>query len=93
MLIGPTCIFMLIHNNATAVLYTDIYNNCFPYKKIKRSDRRLNKHWISSGLLKSIKKKNMEIKLFLLTTGLFPFFLAFQNSGKKGLFTVKFFCA
>jgi len=27
--------------------YTEIYDNCFPYKKIKRSDRRLNKPWIS----------------------------------------------
>lgn len=36
----------------------EIYDNGFPYKKIKRSDHRLNKPWISLGLLKSIKKKN-----------------------------------
>ena len=27
--------------------YTKIYDNCFPFKKIKRSERRLNKPWIS----------------------------------------------
>ena len=35
------------------------------YKKIKRSDRRLNKPWISLGLLKSIKKKNKLYKQYL----------------------------
>ena len=45
--------------------YTEIYDNCFPYKKIKRSDRRLNKPWISLGLLKSIKKKNTLYKQYL----------------------------
>ena len=42
----------------------EIYDNGFPYKKIKRSDRRLNKPWISLGLLKSIKKKNQLYKKY-----------------------------
>ena len=48
--------------------YTEIYDNCFPYKKIKRSDRRLSKPWISLGLLKSIKKKNKLYKQYLSNT-------------------------
>ena len=42
-----------------------VNDNCFPYKKIKRSDRRFNKPWISLGLLKSIKKKNKLFKTSL----------------------------
>ena len=37
-----TCrVVTLIHNFVNK--YMEIYDNCFPYKKIKRSDRRLNK--------------------------------------------------
>ena len=45
--------------------YTEIYDNCFPFKKIKLSERCLNKPWISLGLLKSIKKKNKLYKQYL----------------------------
>ena len=51
-----TWVVTVIHNFVKK--YMEIYDNCFPYKKIKRSDRRLNKPWVSLGLLKSVKKKN-----------------------------------
>ena len=47
----------------------EFYDNGFPYKKIKRSDRRLNKPWISLGLLKSIKKKNKLYKKYFSNPG------------------------
>ena len=45
--------------------YTDIYNNCFPLKKVKIKNNGLTKPWISKGLLKSIKKKNILYRRFL----------------------------
>ena len=39
--------------------YTDIYNKCFPLKKVKIKNSGLTKPWISKALLKSIKKKNI----------------------------------
>ena len=45
--------------------YTDIYNNCFPLKKVKIKNNGLTKPWISKALLKSIKKKNILYRRFL----------------------------
>ena len=45
--------------------YTDIYNNCFPLKKVKIKNNGLTKPWISKALLKSIKKKNILYRHFL----------------------------
>lgn len=45
--------------------YTAIYNTCFPLKKVKARNCTLNKPWLSKGLLKSIKKKNILYKRFL----------------------------
>ena len=39
--------------------YTDIYNKCFPLKKVKIKNNGLTKPWISKALLKSVKKKNI----------------------------------
>ena len=39
--------------------YSESYNVCFPVKKkLTRNQSRLNKPWLSSVLIKSIKKKN-----------------------------------
>ena len=45
--------------------YTDIYNNCFPMKKVKIKNNGLTKPWIRKALLKSIKKKNILYRRFL----------------------------
>ena len=46
--------------------FTTIYNNCFPLKRKKATRKNcLRKPWITSGLLKSIKKKNILYKRFL----------------------------
>ena len=45
--------------------YTDIYNNCFPLKRVKIKHYDLTKPWISKALLKSIKKKNILYRRFL----------------------------
>ena len=45
--------------------YTDIYNKCFPLKKVKIKNNGLTKPWISKALLKSIKKKNILYRRFL----------------------------
>ena len=58
MLTGPTWIYNVVNK------YMEIYDNGFPYKKIKRSDHCLSKPWISLGSLKSIKKKNKLYKKY-----------------------------
>ena len=46
--------------------FTAIYNNCFLLKRKKATRKNcLRKPWITSGLLKSIKKKNILYKRFL----------------------------
>ena len=46
--------------------FTTIYNNCFPLKRKKATRKNcLRKPWITSNLLKSIKKKNILYKRFL----------------------------
>ena len=45
--------------------YTDIYNFCFPLKKIKNTKNKTRKPWLSKGLLKSIKRKGKLYKYFL----------------------------
>ena len=44
--------------------YTDIYNKCFPLKKVKIKNNGLTKPWIRKALLKSIKKKNILYRRF-----------------------------
>jgi hypothetical protein len=44
-------------------MYSNIYNDCFPVKTIKKS--KFYKPWISKGILKSIKRKNKLYKSFL----------------------------
>ena len=39
--------------------FTEIYNSCFPIKKRKIKRGGIHKPWLSKGLLKSIKKKNV----------------------------------
>ena len=38
---------------------TASYNKCFPLKKVKARNVHLNKSWLSKGLLKSMKRKNI----------------------------------
>ena len=45
--------------------YTTIYNDCFPLKKVKVKNVTLSKPWITKGLLKSVRKKNLLYKRFL----------------------------
>ena len=42
-----------------------IYNRCFPLKRLKAKKSTLNKPWLTKGLQKSIKKKNLLNKRFL----------------------------
>ena len=42
-----------------------IYNDCFPLKKVKVKNVTLSKPWITKGLLKSVRKKNLLYKRFL----------------------------
>ena len=44
---------------------TTIYNDCFPLKKVKVKNVTLSKPWITKGLLKSVRKKNLLYKRFL----------------------------
>ena len=46
-------------------LCTEIYNDCFPLKKVTRKQRRLKKPRLTKALLKSIKKKNYLHKKYL----------------------------
>ena len=45
--------------------FSEIYNNCFPFKKIRIRCGFRSKPWLSNGLLNSIKKKNKLYKKFL----------------------------
>ena len=45
--------------------YTTIYNDCFPLKKVKVKNVTLSKPWITKGILKSVRKKNLLYKRFL----------------------------
>ena len=45
--------------------FKDIYNSCFPSKKIKMIKFSLKKPWVSKGLLKSINWKNNLYKKYL----------------------------
>ena len=45
--------------------YIASYNKCFPLKKVKARNGYLNKPWLSKGLLKSIKRKNILYKRYL----------------------------
>ena len=42
-----------------------IYNDCFPLKKVKVKNVTLSKPWITKGLLKSVRKKNLLHNCFL----------------------------
>ena len=46
-------------------LYTEIYNDCLPLKKVTRKQRHLEKPWLTKALLKSTKKKNYLYKKYL----------------------------
>ena len=45
--------------------FTILYNKCFPLKRKKAGHQAIKKPWITSGLLKSIRKKNTVYKQFL----------------------------
>ena len=59
------------HNDANSAYnsflskYIAIYNKCFPLKKVKARNNNLKKPWLSKGLLKSIKRKNILYKRYL----------------------------
>ena len=40
-------------------------NKCFPLKKVKARNSHSNKSWLSKGLLKSIKRKNILYRRYL----------------------------
>ena len=44
--------------------YIAAYNKCFPLKTFKAKNCSLSKPWLSKGLLKSIRKKNILYKQF-----------------------------
>ena len=46
--------------------FTAIYNNCFRFKKVKVKNVTLRKPWITKGLLKSVREKNLLYKRFLV---------------------------
>ena len=45
--------------------YSEIFNSCFPIRKIKASECALKKPWLSTCRLKSIKRKNLLYKKYL----------------------------
>ena len=47
--------------------FSQIYNTCFPLKKLKRKEQ-LRKPWLSKGLLKSVKRKNKLYRQYLSDT-------------------------
>ena len=51
--------------NTFLVKYTEIYNNCFPLRRIKLKHQKIDKPWLSKGLLRSIKTKNKLYKQYL----------------------------
>ena len=44
--------------------YCDIYNTCFPLKRVKAKKSTLIKPWLLKGILKSIRRKNGLYKQF-----------------------------
>jgi len=38
--------------------FTEIHNDCFPIKKVKIKSKSI-KPWVTKGILKSIKRKNL----------------------------------
>ena len=51
--------------NRFLALYSGIYNDCFPLKRVTRKQRRFKKPWLTKALLKSIKRKNNLYKKYL----------------------------
>ena len=45
--------------------YHEIYNNCFPCKRVKSKKCTMSKSWLSRGLIKSIKRKSKLYKRYL----------------------------
>ena len=45
--------------------FGDVFNQCFPLKKLKASNDTFKKPWMTRGLLKSIKRKNKLYQKFL----------------------------
>ncbi len=45
--------------------FRDVFNQCFPLKKLKASKYTFKKPWMTRGLLKSIKRKNKLYQKFL----------------------------
>ena len=45
--------------------FNELFNNCFPIKRIKKRKCTTKKPWLSKGLLKSIGKKNRLYKRYL----------------------------
>ena len=45
--------------------FNDIYNDCFPLKKIKKKRSTIKKPWLSKCYLKSIRQKNRLYKCYL----------------------------
>ena len=45
--------------------YTEIYNNCFPVRRIKANHHNIDKPWCSKGLFRSIKRKNKLYRRYL----------------------------
>jgi hypothetical protein len=45
--------------------FNDIYNDCFPLKKVKNNKSIFKKPWLSKGLLKSVRQKNRLYKRYL----------------------------
>ena len=50
--------------------YTELYNASFPLKKIKVKNYSVCKPWLSRGILKSIKRKNVLYKRYLINSTL-----------------------
>ena len=51
--------------NTFLAKYTEIYNNCFPLRRIKIKHHKIDKPWLSKGLLRSIKMKNKLYKQYI----------------------------
>ena len=45
--------------------FNELFNNCFPIKRIKKRKCTINKPWLFKGLLKSIGKENRLYKRYL----------------------------
>ena len=53
-----------IYYNNFLKKFTDIHNDCFPFKKIKLKSKSI-KPWVTKGILKSIKRKNLPYKSYI----------------------------